>query len=408
MHFDIHFRSDVVDKIKDVVEDIHTWNINDKTSSSEIEELSEFVQGFEHCPIPDHPFLIGGADGSGDFPCVCYGDSVVYLVTAMSRLYAATPNGLTEKNVSNNDIVDFLWLPEDRAKARSQYLSFFAELVGESIEHICEESDYYQLTKRYIGSVPSPIDLIDTLITPPTHEANNISIQLLNTAEAGALVRLMRFLDTSRENDEPIYILEDTTMALPLVTSKSTLFFEIAKRYACKIGRDAGIMYATISKSHNMPHMDLIEDMVKKKIPSGEHWFMRLPVSEKSIGDRKLAFLGTRAIPPVGAVTYLFKFHRTTQPMRLDMDFEFWKNNVWSENKELMSTRERQIFRDLDFASHDQRCYGYPYPIKACHDMVSLTKEERVAMRKQIIDEAVKAGLNRKKFVDPSILTGHA
>lgn len=406
MHFDIHLRSDVVNKIKDVVVDIQTWNVNDKVSLNEIEELSEFVHGFDHCAVPDHPFQVGGADGSGDFPCVCYGDSVVYLITAMSRLYAATPSGLTEQAVSNNDIVDFLWLPEDKTKARSQYLSIFAQLIGESLETICEESDYYQLSKANGGGVPSPMDLIDNLIMPPTHESNNISIQMLNTAEAGALIRLMRSLDTSRIKDEPIYLLEDSTMALPLVTSKSTLFFEIAKRYACKVARDTGITYITISKSHNMPHMDLIEDMVKEKIPSGEHWFLRLPV--KQVGEKRPSFFGTRTLPPIGAVTYLFKFHKTTQPMRLDMDFEFWVENIWSEDKEIMSAREKQIFRDLDFASHDQRCYGYPYPIKACHDRVSLTKDERVSMRKQIIDEAVKAGLKRKNFVDPSILTGHA
>ena len=94
--------------------------------------------------------------------------------------------------------------------------------------------------------------------------------------------------------------------------------------------------------------------------------------------------------------------------MRLDMDFEYWQEHIWSEDKELMRCREQQLFRDLDFASHDQRCYGYPYPIKACHDLASLTNDERVALRKQIINEAVKAGLKRKNFVDPSIQTGHA
>ena len=57
MHFDIHLRSDVVNKIKDVVVDIQTWNVNDKVSLNEIEELSEFVQSFDHCALPDHSFL---------------------------------------------------------------------------------------------------------------------------------------------------------------------------------------------------------------------------------------------------------------------------------------------------------------------------------------------------------------
>ena len=406
MHFDIHFRSDIIRKIRDVVDDMRSWNVNDPTSSSEIEELSPFIQVFEHCSVPDHSFLIGGADGSGDFPCVSYGDSVVYLVTAKSRIYSPSLTGLTEQDVSQNDIIDFLWLPEDKAKAKTQYLDFFASLIGESLQDICAKSDYYELTKRHGGGVSSPEDLIGTLITPPTHEANNISIQILNTAEAGTLIKLMRSLDTSRIKEEPVYLLQDTTMALPLVSSKSTLFFEIAKRYACKIGRDMGIAYLTISKSHNMPYMDLIEDMVKEKVPSGEHWFLRLPV--KQVGEKRPSFLGTRTLPPVGAVTYLFRLHKTTLTMRLDMDFEFWKKNIWNEDKAKMSTKEQQIFRDLDFASHDQRCYGYPYPIKACHDRVSMTQDERVALRKQFIDEAVKAGFKRKNFVDPSILTGHA
>lgn len=406
MHFDIHFRSDVINKLRTAVEDIHSWNIKEKVSSDEIEKLSKYVQGFEHCSVPDHRFLIGGADGSGDFPCVCYGDSVIYLVTAMSRIYEALPTGLKEKNVTNNEIVDFLWLPEDNTKAREQYLDFFAQLMGEPIKDICIKSDYYQLAKSHGGGVPSPIDLVDNLITPGAHESDNIGIQLLNTAESSVLIRLMRSLHGNREAEEPIYLLEDSTMALPLVSSKSTLFFEITKRYACISGRESGIIYMTISKSHNMPKMDQIEDMIKEKVPSGEHWFMRLPV--KQIGEDKPSFLGTRTIPPVGAVSYLFRFHNTTQPMRLDMDYEFWIKNIWNEDIEVMRAKEIQIFRDLDFASHDQRCYGYPYPIKACHDMVSLTKEERVAMRKQIVDEAVKAGLKRKNFIDPSIQTGHA
>lgn len=405
MHFDIHFRSDVVAKIKDVVQDIRTWNINDSTSKEELAELVDKAVCFEHCASPDRPFLIGGADGSGDFPCVGYGDSVVYLVTAIARLYEAQSRQLAEIDVSNANLVDFLWLPEDKAQGRTQFLSMFSQLMGEEIEYVCSKSDYYDLTIRHGGSAASPEDLIETLILPGAHDADNIGIQLLSTAEAGTLVRLMRFLSTNGLVDKPVYLLEDTTMALPMVTSPSTLFFEIAKRYACRAAEDAGIAYMTLSKSHNMPHMDLIEDLILKKNPTGEHWFIRIPFDNEWKGKKDI--LQSRKIPPVGAVSYLFKLHKTTQPMRLDMDLTYWKKNIFSEDKAEQLQREIQVFRDLDFASHDQRCYGYPYPIKACHDMASLTNDERVAMRKQIIDEAVKAGLKRKNFVDASILTGH-
>ncbi len=405
MHFDIHFRKDVVDKIKDVVSDIHTWNIKDTRSKDEIDALKDRIIAFDHCVRPDRPFYIGGADGSGDFPCVAYGDSVVYLVTATTKLYAAMDRILSEVFIPDNSHVEFLWLPEDKSKGAQCYKDTFAQLLGESIEDICQESDYYDLTRGKGKSVPSPIDLADNLILPPAHDANNIGIQLLSTAESGALVRMMKQLDAIRAEGAPIYLLEDTTLALPMASSKNTLFFEIAKRFACTTARKKGISYMALSKSHNMPHMDLIEDVVLQKVPTGEHWFMRVPAT--SLGEEKPEFLGSRTIPPIGAVSYIFKFHKTTQPMRLDIDLQFWNENIYSPDNETQLQREIQLFRDLDFASHDQRCYGYPYPIKACHDAASMTPDERVSMRKQFIDEAVKAGLKRKNFVDPSILTGH-
>ncbi len=405
MHFDIHFRSDVIDKIKNVVDEIHTWNINDTSTQDEIKKIIEQAVYFEHCARPDHEFLIAGADGSGDFPCVRYGDSVVYLVTAMSRLYEAKDGPLTEMEVTAEDVVDFLWLPGEKTKARPQYLKTFALLLGDTLENICEKSDYFELKKKHGKGVSSPADLLGTLILPDANESSNIGIQLYSTAEAGALVRLMQSLMKNGRPDKPIYILEDTTLALPMVTAKSTLFFEIAKRYACEYARENGFIYMTISKSHNMPCMDLIEDEIKKKNPSEEHWFVRIP--SEATGETKPAFLGTRTIPPDGSVSYIFKLHNTTQPMRLDMSLMYWQQNIRCNDKEEQKRREIQLFRDLDFASHDQRCYGYPYPIKACHDIASLTDDERLAMRNQIIDEAVKAGLKRKNFVDPSILTGH-
>ena len=80
---------------------------------------------------------------------------------------------------------------------------------------------------------------------------------------------------------------------------------------------------------------------------------------------------------------------------------------VKGDSEEEARNNEKKIFEDLDYASHDQRCYGYPYPIKAGHDRASMTQPERVAMRKQIIDAAVRAGRKRSLFRDASQETGH-
>jgi hypothetical protein len=132
-----------------------------------------------------------------------------------------------------------------------------------------------------------------------------------------------------------------------------------------------------------------------------EHWYMRLPV--QGIDNWTFSLAEERRIPPVGAVTYLFRLHKNTPVMRLDMDLEVWKQRLKDNPKE-----EVHLFSELDYTGHDQRAYGYPYPIKACHDRARLTEMERIALRKQIIDAAVATGMKRTLFRDVSTATGHA
>lgn len=404
MRFDIHLRKDVKNQISNIVESICTWNATDSILDKEVEKLSESVVSFDHCAIPDHSFVIVASDGSGDFPCVTYGDSFIYLVTAVARLYETCSEGiLKEKFVHEHSLVDFVWMPEDKKQSNKQLDDCFERLLGLSLSDVCKKSDYYSLAKQ-LGycKLSSPEELVSTIIHPEAHDSNNIGIQIRTVAE---LAELVKIINNNYFNTENCYILEDSTLSLPLLPSSTSLFFEILKRYLAVLAREKNMVYLTISKSHDMPHMDIIEEILSKKMPSTEHWFMRIPTKSE---DKDIpSFLGARSIPPVGAISYLFKFHKTTQTMRLDMDYAYWKDKIWNKNKSIMRQHEIQIFRDLDFASHDQRCYGYPYPIKACHDMASLTQAERVSLRKQIIDAAIEKGLKRKNFIDPGMQTGH-
>lgn len=93
--------------------------------------------------------------------------------------------------------------------------------------------------------------------------------------------------------------------------------------------------------------------------------------------------------------------------MRLDMDIEYWQSQVQGQNDAETRQNEQSIFEHLDYASHDQRCFGYPYPIKAGHDRASMTQAERLALRKMIIDAAVVAGMKPQLFRSASKATGH-
>lgn len=410
MRYDIHLRSDLWEMVNHVLDEIVDWNAAaDSRDSDDVISFSKRAVTFDHCGTPDRPFLIGGADGSGDFPCVKYADVFVYYTQAMSRLYQAVPGAfLKECEISDAPAIrDILWLPAARGESDQRLKNSFSRMLGAPLEDICTKSDYYRLKKEYGRAPADELGLIgDRLILPPNHESNNLSIQLMTVAECASLLRLIRSDELDQLGPMPVYLLEDTTLSLPTVKDRSVLFFEVAKRYACVAALEKNIAFMTISKSHNMPYMDQIEALVADDKKTNEHWFIRIPAS--ALGEETPTFLEERTIPPAGAVSYLFKLHKTTQPMRLDMDYRYWHRHIRSEDRAQERAREIQLFRDLDFASHDQRCYGYPYPIKACHDMVSMTEPERIALRKGVIDRAAAKGLKRKNFVDPEIQTGHS
>jgi hypothetical protein len=208
-----------------------------------------------------------------------------------------------------------------------------------------------------------------------------------------------------------MYVLVDGTMSLPLVSrTELSLFHEHLKRLCCVEARSRGIGFFALSKSHGLPSVELLEEVAREKAglekgKTAEHWYLRIPTREVDGWESSLTD-GSR-LPPVGAVTYLIRFHRTTPVLRLDMDCGFWHEQIRRETEDETCANEQRIFEYLDYASHDQRCYGYPYPIKAGHDRASLTQAERVALRKQIIDAAARAGMKRSLFRDVALTTGH-
>jgi hypothetical protein len=400
MHFDLHYRLDIVNRIKDVVQDIKEWNSEERLDISELDDLVDRVKVFEHCAAPDHEFTIAGSDSSGEFPVASYGDSYVYLVTGLTRVFSSGDEGrLKELDVPGLNLTDLLWLPEDQVVRDQRYDEFFTRLIGIPLLELAQRSDYMELRRQHGGQRGTPDELIEFMVRPPAHDASNIRIHTMTATELCTIARLLR------SDFKPTYAISDTTLTLPLVKQKGCIFFELVKRYCCVLAREKETVFMALSKSHNLPHMGQLEDMIEKQCAK-DHWFLRLPDQETD--GIKPSFLGARGVPPIGGITYIFKLSSGTPPLRVDLDRKFWVENIQDDNPAIQQQREVQIFRDLDFASHDQRCYGYPYPIKASHDIVSLTKPERQALKKHLIDEAEKAGLKRRNFTDTSLFTGHS
>jgi hypothetical protein len=405
MRFDLHIRSSVREEIERLAQTMSTWEAQPRADDRERAEICERLQFFEHTSSAEDLF-IGGADGSGDYPALCYADSFVYFTVAQGTIYRSDRiSGLKEVSPAAEPVFDFTWLPEEESARRAAFDEALGRLASLPVRDAVKKSDYRKLKSRESGESNTTDSLVANLIRPHAADSGNLGIQLRSTAELGAALRLIQ------QAPKLHYVLMDGTFSLPFVGRKAeSLFHEHLKRLCCVEARERGIGLFAISKSPGLPGVEVLEELAREKAglegrTVAEHWYVRLPVPEME--DWALGLATGRRLPPPGAVTYLVRFHRTTPVLRLDMDRQFWQERVLGSDQDETRIRERRIFQDLDYASHDQRCYGYPYPIKAGHDRASLTQAERVALRKLIMDAAVRAGMRRSLFRDAAHATGH-
>lgn len=405
MRFNIHLRSSVQQQISDIAQQMKAWEDEPRVTDEEKQQIQENLTFFEH--TTQRPGLrIGGADGSGDYPALSYSDSFVYVSVAQATVYDSDAvSGLREPGPLAEPVVQMAWIPEDEQARTVALDQAFGELAGADVQDVIALSDYQTIKHETTGRSHTVEELHRHLIRPHAADAGNIGLQLRSTAEMGALYRLL--LGSNQLN----YVLSDGTFSLPLVGQRNqSLFYEHLKRLCCVAARQKQIGFFAISKSHGLPAMEMIETLAREKAlqeqgRDAEHWFLRLPMPD--VDSWQLGLTSGRRLPPPGAVSYLMRFHRTTSVMRLDMDRTYWEIHVKASSADETRQNERAIFEDLDYTCHDQRCYGYPYPIKAAHDRASLTRDERSALRKQITDAAVEAGMKRALFRDASQVTGH-
>lgn len=401
MRYDLNIRESVRQKVIKLAEDMSKWEAKPRITSDEEQLIRSAICACPH-KTKAVDFCIAGVDGSGDYPSFSYADSFVYVASASGTIYRTdTQHGLKEEESLKEPTLEFLWIPEDPVEARKRWIPCLEALAGSTVRDVIADSDYRILKDGATRTKHSVDGMLNDLILPRASDSANVGIQLRSTAEFGTALRLIRHNPACR------YVLMDTTYTVPLVkTPTQSLFYEHLKRLCCVEARTREIIFLTISKSHGFPSMENIEGLAAdvlgmKSGTIAEHWYMRLPV--QGIDNWTFSLAEERRIPPVGAVTYLFRLHKNTPVMRLDMDLEVWKQRLKDNPKE-----EVHLFSELDYTGHDQRAYGYPYPIKACHDRARLTEMERIALRKQIIDAAVATGMKRTLFRDVSTATGHA
>lgn len=405
MRFNIHFRKGIQDRLHDLADEMRAWEANHALEDAEKQNILEAIVPFNHTTTVES-LCIGGVDGSGDFPSLGYADSFVYVTVAEATVYRSDPVvKLKEEEPAFAPLLEFTWIPEEAAHRRQAWDKAFEALSGMAMEEVISGSDYRHLKDVETRRSHTVSALVEGLVRPHAADSGNVAIQLRSTGELGMALRLIR------NHPNLNLVLLDGTFSLPLVTRKEvSLFYEHLKRLCCVEARKRNIGLFALSKSHGLPGLDVFEEVVRDKFGANkgavpEHWFFRLPVPGHDSWRFSLA--EGRRIPHAGTVSYLVRFHKNSPIFRLDMDREYWNALIRGNTAEETFCNEQHIFELLDYSCHDQRCYGYPYPIKAGHDRASLTREEREVLRKQITEAAVKAGLKRSLFRSASKATGH-
>ncbi|MGZ0710102.1 hypothetical protein ACWPKO_17365 [Coraliomargarita sp. W4R53] len=396
----LQHRQELNSKLEKLVMDMSMWEEKARVDDDEANRIRDAIRPFSHTTSFDHAYMIGGVDGSGDYPCLSYSDSFVSIANASGTVYETVDlHGLAEVASVADPNLELVWLPEDRAAARPFWIAALSNLSGISVSEVIANSDYRKLKDGVARQKHRLDELEEDLILPAASDTSNVAIQLRSTAEFGAALRLIRHDVSCR------YVLMDTTLSLPMVSRRQlSLYYEHLKRLCCVEACRRGIVFMTISKGHGLPCMEIVEQLAAEacatSVEIAEHWFLRLPIP--GIDNWELSLIENRSIPPAGAVTYLVRFHRNTPVVRIDVDRAYWELHLQND-----PAAEVRIFSELDYASHDQRAYGYPYPIKACHDRVRLSMQERAALKKQIVEAAVARGMKRSLFRDVSTSTGH-
>jgi hypothetical protein len=396
MRFDLALRSAVRQQIQQLAETMQSCEEQPRLTDYERKLVSERITLFDHTTIQEG-LTVAGAEGGGDFPSVTYGDSFIYTAVGQTVVYKAdSVSGLRELSPVPDPVFHFSLIPGDEVTRRASIDEALASLAGASLSEIIDESDYRQIKAKESRRPATSEVLRKNLIRPHAADAGNLGIQLRSTAELGAVLRLLR------SNVKLSYILTDGTLSLPFVGKPDvSLFYEHLKRLCCVEARRRGVGFFAISNAHGMPSIELVEGLARAKSNTSnetiaEHWYLRLPVPK--IDHWETTLTRARRLPPPGAVTYLVRFHRTTPTMRLDVDRDFWLERVHGATEEETRSNEERMLGSVDYLTHDQRCYGFPYPLRAAHDRATLSKYERSALRKQIIDTAVRAGMKRSQF----------
>ena len=354
---------------------------------AELEALCQGLKRFSHCRSLEKDFRIAGVDGSGEFPILQQDDIFMHFVVSAGAVFETCTrrqHKMAVQSAKGTMYTGLVNLRDYGDAVTEGYQFFLDQLIGLDLGDLRDQSDYCEVFSEQ-GRVPmQPGDVTwDQAAFSKASQVGTHAYLIRSVAELGMAIRCLAV--------QPKYLLMDTSLVYFLLGEKLYLP-ELMKRYLiCRANAQNTAVFG-LCKSHNIPNGDLLGRWAAERYDAKDHWFLRLP--SEALGERRPAFLQDREVPPKLGVSYLFKFHEMSFPMRIDMDAQWWRDHINGDTQ-----REKQLFQDLDYTCHDVRSYGYPYPLQAAHRRASLTKKERRAVRDILFQQAQREGILRGALI---------
>lgn len=392
MDYDFLDRS-FLDAAKRVIVDFREAVESATPPEKELEALCKGIRPYSHCNALQEDFTVGAVDGSGEYPILQQDDIFVHFAVAAATCYKTETrrqHKLATVSMDQGVFKDFVILRDDAASTIKGYEGFLDHLLHVDLRQLAADSDYCEVFSACGRKHISARDVAwENLALSKASQVATHAYMVRSLAELGMAVRLLE--------KKTKYILIDTSLVYFLL-GEAIYLPEIVKRNLICRANAQGTGVVALSKSHNIPNGDLIGRWARDRMGFKDHWYLRLPSEE--LGEKRPSFLREKEVPPKLGVSYLFKFHATSFPMRIDVDAGWWRSHIAGD-----ANAEQHLFESLDYTCHDVRSYGYPYPMHAAHCVASLTKRERKAARDILFQYAQQEGILRGAFMrDPEMI----
>lgn len=401
-------------KVRNALREIKLRERSKKTElNQDLPVLKKILTPLQPINAVKEDFLIGGVDGSGVPPLLRYDDIMIHIITANLAVYNTSAR--TDQIIKHVPLTDSSPIPDRGQLIEAFWISMENSLtwryIEEFIKRIYMLKNVNELLFPLFGDVAGAqvsslkdiaklgfrITSLEQIATLPSASDILHIHDLMRSITEFALAR--RAIES---NLSLKYLFIDTslTLLIPKGRKYSRLIDDYLKRDLCKRAKERDTILLWVSKTHTIPCASLIADLAEKEFGKDALWFCRITGDEDPEG--RLSILRDRHyVPPVAAVTYIFRFSRDSPIFRLDLDRNWWKENMYDEKATSMKENEKRLFGEIEYISRDARWFGYPAPLSFAHINCRVSKEEASLMIERAISIAKEEGFDDEKLIDP-------